>query len=81
MNSRNRKEEKGAKGTVKIKLACGTDNGIELTNKHFGSSNYFLIYDFDLETKDLRLLKKIENSTQVEEKHGILKKQKAFLNY
>jgi len=76
MNSRNRKEEKGAKGTVKIKLACGTDNGTEFTNEHFGSSKYFLIYDFDLEAKDLRFLKRIENSTQ-EEEHGDIKKAKS----
>ena len=76
-NNRNRKEEKGAKGIMKIKLACGTDNGIEFTNEHFGSSKYFLIYDFDLETKDLRFLKRIENSTQEEEKHGDIKKAKS----
>ena len=76
-NDRNRKEEKGAKGIMKIKLACGTDNGIEFTNEHFGSSKYFLIYDFDLKTKDLRFLKRIENSTQEEEKHGDIKKAKS----
>lgn len=77
MNSRNRKEEKGAKETVKIKLACGTDNGTEFTNEHFGSSKYFLIYDFDLETKDLRFIKRIVNSSQEEEKHGDIKKAKS----
>lgn len=60
-----------------IKLACGTDNEIEFTNGHFGSSKYFLIYDFDLETKDLRFLKRIKNSTQEEEKHGDIKKAKS----
>jgi len=60
-----------------IKLACGTDNETEFTNGHFGSSKYFLIYDFDLETKDLRFLKRIENSTQEEEKHGDIKKVKS----
>ena len=62
---------------MKIKLACGTDNETEFTNGHFGSSKYFLIYDFDLETKDLRFLKRIENSTQEEEKHGAIKKAKS----
>ena len=76
-NSRNRKEEKRAKGIMKIKLACGTDNETEFTNGHFGSSKYFLIYDFDLETKDLRFLKRIENSSQEEEKHGDIKKAKS----
>ena len=76
MNSRNRKEEKGVKGIIKIKLACGTDNETEFTNEHFGSSKYFLIYDFDLETKDLRFLNRIENSTQ-EEEHGDIKKAKS----
>ena len=76
-NNRNRKEEKGAKGIMKIKLACGTDNKTEFSNEHFGSSKYFLIYDFDLETKDLRFLKRIENSTQEEEKHGDIKKAKS----
>jgi len=76
-NNRNRKEEKGAKGIMKIKLACGTDNETEFTNGHFGSSKFFLIYDFDLETKDLRFLKRIENSTQEEEEHGDIKKAKS----
>jgi len=76
MNSRNRKEEKGVKGIIKIKLACGTDNETEFTNEHFGLSKYFLIYDFDLETKDLKFLNRIENSTQ-EEEHGDIKKAKS----
>ena len=62
---------------MKIKLACGTDNETEFTNGHFGSSKFFLIYDFDLETKDLRFLKRIENSTQEEEEHGDIKKAKS----
>jgi len=62
---------------MKIKLACGTDNGTEFTNEHFGSSKYFLIYEFDLETKDLRFIKRIENSTPEEEKHGDIKKAKS----
>jgi len=64
-------------GIMKIKLACGTDNGTEFTNVHFGSSKFFLIYEFDLETKDLTFLKKIENSTPEEEKHGDIKKAKS----
>jgi predicted Fe-Mo cluster-binding NifX family protein len=64
-------------GIMKIKLACGTDNETEFSNEHFGSSKYFLIYDFDLETKDLRFLKRIENSTQEEEEHGDIKKAKS----
>jgi predicted Fe-Mo cluster-binding NifX family protein len=63
-------------GIMKIKLACGTDNKTEFSNEHFGSSKYFLIYDFDLETKDLRFLKRMENSTQ-EEEHGDIKKAKS----
>lgn len=62
---------------MKVKLACGTDNETEFTNGHFGLSKYFLIYDFDLETKDLRFLKIIENSTPEEEKHGDIKKAKS----
>ncbi|MBA7542670.1 hypothetical protein ES705_34994 [subsurface metagenome] len=61
---------------MKIKLACGTDNETEFTNKHFGSSKYFLVYEFDLETKDLKFLKRIENSTPEEEEHGDIKKAK-----
>jgi len=64
-------------GVMKIKLACGTDNETEFSNEHFGSSKYFLIYDFDLEIKDLKFLKRIENSTQEEEKHGDIKKAKS----
>jgi len=62
---------------MKIKLACGTNNGTGFTNEHFGSSKYFLIYEFDLETKDLRFLERIENSTPEEEKHGDIKKAKS----
>jgi len=62
---------------MKIKLACGTDNGSEFTNEHFGSSKYFLIYELNLETKDLEFLNKIENSTPEEEKHGDTKKAKS----
>mgnify|MGYP003681941673 CR=1 FL=1 len=65
-------------GIMKIKLACGTDNEIEFTNKHFGSSKYFLIYEFDLETKDLGFLRRIENFTPEEEKHGDIKKAKSL---
>ena len=66
---------------MKIKLACGTDNETEFTNGHFGSSKYFLIYDFDLETKGLRFLKRIENSSQEEEKHGDIKKAKSVSEF
>jgi len=62
---------------MKIKLACGTDNETEFTTEHFGSSKYFLIYEFNLETKDLKFLNKIENSTPEEEKHGDTKKAKS----
>jgi predicted Fe-Mo cluster-binding NifX family protein len=62
---------------MKIKLVCGSDNETEFCNEHFGSSKYFLIYEFDLETNDLRFLKRIENSTQEEEKHGDIKKAKS----
>ncbi len=63
---------------MKIKLACGTDNEVELTNKHFGSSKYFLIYELNLENKDLKFLEEIENSTLKEEKHGDIKKAKSI---
>jgi predicted Fe-Mo cluster-binding NifX family protein len=59
---------------MKVKLACGTDNVSEFTTEHFGSSKYFLIYEFDLETGDLIFLEKVDNSTPEEEKHGDSKK-------
>lgn len=62
---------------MKVKLACGTDNTSEFTREHFGSSKYFLIYEYDLETKDLIFLEKVINSTEEEEKHGDSKKAKS----
>jgi len=61
---------------MKIKLACGTDDGIEFSNEHFGSSKYFLIYELDLDTKKLKFLEKLENSSPEEEIHGDPKKAK-----
>ena len=61
---------------MKIKLACGTDDGIEFSNEHFGSSKYFLIYELDLDTKKLKFLEKLENSSPEEKIHGDPKKAK-----
>ncbi len=64
---------------MKIILACGTDNKIDLSVEHFGSAKYFLFYEFDLEKKNIVFLKSINNYTlqKEEEKHGDLKKAKS----
>ena len=62
---------------MKVQIACGTDDGKELTREHFGSAKYYLVYILDSETKEVNLMKKIENITAEEERHGDPKKAKS----
>ena len=53
-----------------IKFAIGTDDGIEFSKHHFGSSQKYLIYTFDLETNKIIHIDTIQNITPEERKHG-----------
>ena len=61
---------------MKIKIAFGTDDGKELTKEHFGSAKYYLVYALDTKTKEISFIKKMDNKTPEEEKHGDPKKAK-----
>jgi len=63
------KKEAG-KMTNQVNIACGTDDGVNFTDEHFGSAKFYLIYTLDLETRELRYTKKIENTSPQEEVHG-----------
>jgi predicted Fe-Mo cluster-binding NifX family protein len=57
-----------------IKIACGTDDGENFTQNHFGDSEFFLIYKYDPKEKKIEFLEKIVNSSEDEEEHGSVKK-------
>lgn len=57
-----------------IKFAVGTDDGVNFTDNHFGESGKYLIYDFDLDSKQITFVKIIDNSTPEETEHGDAKK-------
>ncbi len=57
---------------TEIFLAFATDNRSELSNEHFGSAKYYLIYQVD--GNRLRFVKEIANTTPEEETHGDPKK-------
>jgi predicted Fe-Mo cluster-binding NifX family protein len=63
---------------MKFKIACGTDDGQNFTNEHFGDSKYFLIYECDSLSKEISFLNKQENNSEEEEKHGDPKKAKGI---
>ncbi len=63
-----------------MKVAFGMEDDKNLTDGHYGDSNYFLIYEFDGEK--FRLLEKRENKAASvdEEAHGDVKKFKAVIS-
>ncbi|MCD4705780.1 NifB/NifX family molybdenum-iron cluster-binding protein [bacterium] len=63
---------------MKLKIACGTDDKKIFTNNHFGDSKYFLIYEYDLENKNIEFAEKINNNSEDEEEHGDIKKAKSI---
>ena len=64
----------------KIIVAIGLKNDNELTDKHFGDSNYFDIYEL-AEGSSMKKIKRIENVKVKEEKiHGDPKKAKVIEN-
>ena len=57
-----------------VSVVCGTDDGINFTNSHFGDAKVYLIYSFNLETKEHKYVDRIKNPTEEEEEHGALRK-------
>ena len=55
---------------MKIKIACATDDGRELSRDHFGSAKFYLIYELHCETGEITFLEKIKNTTEEERGHG-----------
>ncbi len=53
-----------------VNVACGTDDGINFTNEHFGSAKFYLIYSLNLETGQSKYIRKIENTSVQEKIHG-----------
>ncbi len=53
-----------------VLLAAGTDDEENFTTDHFGSSHNFLIYSFNLRTKEITFEKKIVNLTPEERQYG-----------
>ena len=61
-----------------IIIACGTDDGVNFTDEHFGSAKYYLLYSLDPDTGETRFLEKQENTTPEEETHGDPKKARSI---
>lgn len=56
---------------MKFIVACGTRDGDQITNDHFGESSYFHIYNLD--DMEPCLVKEVENTSREEDKalgHG-----------
>ncbi|RLB75226.1 MAG: hypothetical protein DRH24_19940 [Deltaproteobacteria bacterium] len=51
-----------------IRIACASDNCKEFVGRHFGSAEYFLIYELDEETGEISFVEKVKN-IPFEEKH------------
>jgi predicted Fe-Mo cluster-binding NifX family protein len=63
---------------MKVKIACGTDDEKNFTDNHFGDSKYFLIYEYNSESQDIKFIKKVNNGSEDEEEHGDIKKAKGI---
>ena len=55
-------------------MACATDDGKEFTTEHFGDAKFYLVYELDLENKELTFLRQIDNTSDEEKTHGDPKK-------
>jgi hypothetical protein len=62
---------------MKIKFACGSDDGVSLSDEHFGSAKFYMIFEMDLENRKISFLEKQMNNTPKEKIHGDPKKAKA----
>lgn len=63
-----------------IKIAIGTDDKVHFSSEHFGSTQWFLIYQFDFLSKRLTFDTAIKNITPEEKTHGDPKKAQNVSN-
>jgi len=61
-----------------VKIACGTDDGINFTKEHFGSASFYLIYFFNLKTGEIKKIEERKNTSIEEEMHGDPKKAQSI---
>ncbi len=59
-----------------IKVAVATDDGKTISEKHFGSADFYLIYDME----KIKLLEKRENTSIEEKGHGNPEKARSVSN-
>ncbi|MCD6414234.1 MAG: hypothetical protein J7L23_01245 [Candidatus Diapherotrites archaeon] len=53
-----------------IKIAVGTDDGTHFTDEHFGSARFYLIYELNLDTLELKKVEERKNTSVEERMHG-----------
>ncbi|MCK5772879.1 MAG: hypothetical protein KAH57_03755 [Thermoplasmata archaeon] len=56
--------------TEKIRIACATDDGKDLTSEHFGSARIYMMYEVDPQTGTITFIERIENTSEEEKEHG-----------
>ncbi len=54
----------------KIRIACATDDGKELTSEHFGSARIYMMYEMDPQSGMVTFIERIENTSEEEKEHG-----------
>ena len=57
-----------------VKIACGTDDGINFANEHFGSAKFYLLFELNLNNGSIKEAGKILNTSIEEKEHGDPKK-------
>ncbi len=57
-----------------VKIACGTDDGINFTNEHFGSAKFYLLFELNLNNGSIKEAGRILNTSIEEKEHGDPKK-------
>ena len=58
----------------KVIMACATDDGKIFFDGHFGDAKFYLLYELDLENREITFLRQVENTREEEEGHGEPKK-------
>jgi len=61
---------------MKIRIACGTDDGTHFTKNHFGDAQYYLVYELDTQDNEISFIRKMANITPDEDTHGDPRKAK-----
>ena len=61
---------------MKILFACGTDDGKTLTDEHFGSASFYMIFSMDGDSGKIEFVRRMENTSPEERMHGDPQKAK-----